>query len=153
MTPMGHYQKIRYRNKSVVSFRSNQLSRSSSMAKKSVLIVEDSPGFAELLKYVAEDEGLEAQIFPLEENLAGWVEQTQPSVICMDIALNRLNGFDFIHELKKHPKFKRIPIIVITGRDLSVKEITDLKVNNVTYFRKGRVDMHEIHQALKEAVK
>ncbi|TAK64830.1 MAG: response regulator [Bacteroidetes bacterium] len=122
------------------------------MDQTAVLIVEDSPGFAELLKYVAEDEGYKPVIFPLEEQLLDWVEKTQPSVICMDIALNRLNGFDFIHELKKHAKFKRIPIIVITGRDLSVKEITDLKVNEVNYLRKGRVDMHEIHLALKEAV-
>ncbi len=122
------------------------------MAKQTVLIVEDSPGFAELLKYVAEDEGYKPVLFPLEENLLKWVEKTSPSVICMDIALNRLNGFDFIHELKKHAKFKKIPIIVITGRDLTVKEITDLKFNEVNYLRKGRVDMHEINQALKEAL-
>ncbi len=122
------------------------------MGKQTVLIVEDSPGFAELLKYVAEDDGYKPVLFPLEENLIKWVEKTQPAVICMDIALNRLNGFDFIHELKKHAKFKKIPIIVITGRDLTVKEITDLKFNEVTYLRKGRVDMHEINQALKDAL-
>ncbi len=122
------------------------------MNQPTILIVEDSPGFAELLKYVVEDEGYKPILFPLEENFLEWVEKTHPSVICMDIALNRLNGFDFIHELKKHAKHKRIPVIVITGRDLSVKEITDLKVHEVMYLRKGRVDMHEIHEALKEAV-
>ena len=98
------------------------------MKEQTVLIVEDSPGFAELLRYVAEDEGFNPVLFPLEENLLEWVDKSQPAVICMDLALNRLNGFDFIHELKKHTKHKRIPIIVITGKDLSVKEITDLKV-------------------------
>jgi len=123
------------------------------MKEQTVLIVEDSPGFAELLRYVAEDEGFNPVLFPLEENLLEWVDKSQPAVICMDLALNRLNGFDFIHELKKHTKHKRIPIIVITGKDLSVKEITDLKVNDVMYLRKGRVDMHDIHEALKAATK
>ena len=122
------------------------------MKKKTVLIVEDSPGFSELMKYVVEDEGYKGVIFPLEESFVGWVEKEKPAAIIMDLALNRLSGFDLIHDLKNHPKHKSTYIIVITGRDLSVKDITDLKVLGIPYLRKGRVDMHEIHQAIRDAV-
>src|ERR1041385_600388 len=122
------------------------------MKKKTVLIVEDSPGFSELMKYVVEDEGFKGVLFPLEENFLTWVEKEKPSTIIMDLALNRLSGFDLIRELKDHPKHKSIPVIVITGRDLGVKDITELKVHGIPYLRKGRVDMHEIHQAIREAV-
>jgi DNA-binding response OmpR family regulator len=122
------------------------------MKKKTVLIVEDSPGFSELMKYVVEDEGFKGVLFPLEENFLTWVEKEKPSTIIMDLALNRLSGFDLIRELKDHPKHKSIPVIVITGRDLGVKDITELKVQGIPYLRKGRVDMHEIHQAIREAV-
>lgn len=120
--------------------------------KKTILIVEDSPGFSELMKYVVEDEGFRGVMFPLEENFMKWVEKEKPSAIIMDLALNRLSGFDLIHELKAHAKFKSIPIIVITGRDLSIKDITDLKMHDIPYLRKGRVDMHEIHQAIRDSV-
>jgi DNA-binding response OmpR family regulator len=123
------------------------------MKKKTVLIVEDSPGFSELMKFVVEDEGFKGVLFPLEEDFMRWVEKEKPSAIIMDLALNRMSGFDLIHELKAHAKHKSIPIIVITGRDLSVKDITDLKLMGVSYLRKGRVDMHEIHQAIKDALK
>jgi two-component system sensor histidine kinase and response regulator WspE len=120
--------------------------------KKTILIVEDSPGFSELMKFVVEDEGFKGVLFPLEEDFISWVTKENPSLILMDIALNRLNGFDLIHEIKKHAKLKEIPIIVITGRDLSVKDITDLKFHNISYLRKGRVDIQDIHKAIKDAV-
>jgi DNA-binding response OmpR family regulator len=70
----------------------------------------------------------------------------------MDLALNRLSGFDLIKELKAHAKHKTIPVIVITGRDLDVKDITELKMHGIPYLRKGRVDMHEIHQTIRAIV-
>jgi DNA-binding response OmpR family regulator len=120
--------------------------------KKSILIVEDSPGFSELMKYVVEDEGCTGVLFPLEENFLHWVEKEKPSAIIMDLALNRMSGFDLIRELKGNAKFKHIPVIVITGKDLNVHDIAELKLHEVAYLRKGRVDMHEIHQAIKDAV-
>ncbi len=122
------------------------------MKKKTVLIVEDSPGFSELMKYVVEDEGFRGVVFPLEESFISWVDKEKPSTIIMDLALNRLSGFDLIKELKENSKHKDIPVIVITGRDLGVKDITELKVQGIPYLRKGRVDMHEIHQAIRDAV-
>ena len=122
------------------------------MKKKTVLIVEDSPGFSELMKFVVEDEGYRGVLFPLEQNFIHWVDKEKPSAIIMDLALNRLSGFDLIRELKENPKHKNVPIIVITGRDLGVKDITELKVQGIPYLRKGRVDMHEIHQAIRDAV-
>ena len=122
------------------------------MKKKTVLIVEDSPGFSELMKFVVEDEGYNGVLFPLDQNFLHWVDKEKPSAIIMDLALNRLSGFDLIRELKAHTKHKHIPVIVITGRDLDVKDITELKMHSIPYLRKGRVDMHEIHQAIRNVV-
>lgn len=122
------------------------------MKKKTVLIVEDSPGFSELMKFVVEDEGYRGVVFPLEQDFLQWVDKEKPSTIIMDLALNRLSGFDLIRELKVHARHKNIPVIVITGRDLDVKDITELKMHGIPYLRKGRVDMHEIHQTIRDAV-
>ena len=122
------------------------------MKKKTVLIVEDSPGFSELMKFVVEDEGFKGVLFPLEQNFIQWVDKEKPTAIIMDLALNRLSGFDLIRELKANAKHKVIPVIVITGRDLDVKDITELKMHGIPYLRKGRVDMHEIHQAIRNVV-
>jgi DNA-binding response OmpR family regulator len=122
------------------------------MRKKTILIVEDSPGFSELMKFVVEDEGFKGVVFPLNEDFMHWVERERPAAILMDLALNRLSGFDFIRALKAHPKHKHVPVAVITGRDLDVHDITELKMHGIPYLRKGRVDMHEIHSAIRNLV-
>jgi DNA-binding response OmpR family regulator len=104
------------------------------------------------MKFVVEDEGFKGILFPLEENFLQWVDKEKPSAIIMDLALNRLSGFDLIRELKDHSKHKSVPVIVITGRDLDVKDIATLKMHGIPYLRKGRVDMHEIHQTIRNVV-
>ena len=104
------------------------------------------------MKFVVEDEGYKGVLFPLDQNFIQWVDKEKPSAIIMDLALNRLSGFDLIRELKQNAKHKDIPVIVITGRDLDVKDITELKMHSIPYLRKGRVDMHEIHQTIRNVV-
>jgi len=120
--------------------------------KRSVLIVEDSDDFSNLMKYLIEDMGFHGVQFPVdEEDIIGWAKEHKPAVILMDLALRRKGGMEFISELKEDTATKLIPILVISGRDLSSKEILELQMKDVRYLRKGRMDMHEIKQAIAEA--
>ena len=121
--------------------------------KHSVLIVEDSVDFSNLLKFIVEDEGYEGIQFPLtEDDIVGWAKQHKPSVILMDLALRRKGGMDFIEDLKNDPLTKKIPVIIITGRDLSTKEVLELQVRGVKYLRKGRVEVQEIKDEIRRSV-
>jgi len=118
-----------------------------------VLIVEDSKDFADLLKFVLEDDGFVGIQFPVEgQNIVEWAKQHKAAVILMDLALRHKNGREYIDDLKADTATKKIPIIVVTGRDLTHKEILELKVMDVKYMRKGRVEMDEIRQEVKAAV-
>jgi DNA-binding response OmpR family regulator len=118
-----------------------------------VLIVEDSPDFSNLLKFLVEDEGYEGIQFPLTEtDIVGWTKDNLPSVILMDLALRRKGGMEYIEELKADPATKDIPIIVITGRDLTTKEILELQVRDIKYLRKGRVEVQEIKDEIRRSI-
>src|SRR5262249_58076024 len=41
----------------------------------------------------------------------------QPRVIVMDLHMPRMDGWHALDELRKHPKTKDIPVIVLTGHD------------------------------------
>ena len=122
-------------------------------SKKSVLIVEDSLDFSNLLKFIVEDDGFEGIQFPVQqEDILSAVKAQHPSVILMDLALRRKGGMEYINDLKNDPATKHIPIIIITGRDLGQREILDLQMKGVKYLRKGRVEMHEIRREIRTAV-
>lgn len=122
-------------------------------SKKSVLIVEDSLDFSNLLKFIVEDDGFEGIQFPVQqEDILSAVKAQHPSVILMDLALRRKGGIEYINDLKGDPATKDIPIIIITGRDLGQRDILDLQIKGVKYLRKGRVEMHEIRREIRTAV-
>jgi DNA-binding response OmpR family regulator len=121
--------------------------------KRSVLIIEDSPDFSNLLKFVVEDEGLEGIQFPVTElDVVSWAKQHNPILILTDLALRKKSGLEFIRDLKADPETKKIPIAIISGRDLAHREVLELEVQGIKYFRKGRVDMNEIREEIRRYV-
>ncbi len=121
-------------------------------AKKSVLIVEDSIDFSNLLKFIVEDDGFEGIQFPVQqEDIISAVKEHHPACILMDLALRRKGGIDYINDLKGDPATKDVPIIIISGRELGQKDIIDLQMKGVRYLRKGRVEMHEIRREIRTA--
>jgi CheY-like chemotaxis protein len=118
-----------------------------------VLIVEDSPDFSNLLKFIVEDEGHHGIQFPLtQDDIVEWAREQKPSVILMDLALRRKGGLEYIQELKSDPDTKRIPVIIISGRDLTQKEVQELQKQGVKYLRKGRVEVQEIKDEIRKAI-
>lgn len=121
--------------------------------KPCVLIVEDSPDFSNLLKFIVEDEGVEGVQFPVTEmDILSWVRDRKPVLIITDLALRRKSGLEYIKDLKEDQSARKIPIVIITGRDLTHREIVELEVQGVKYFRKGRVDMSDIRNEVRRSL-
>ena len=120
--------------------------------RKPILIVEDSIDFSNLMKFIIEDDGFEGIQFPVDgTDVVDWAKQHKPVAILMDLALRRKGGLQFVEELKADPETKNIPIIIITGRELSNKEIFDLSMRGVKYLWKGRVEMEELKREIRES--
>ncbi len=121
-------------------------------SKRSILIVEDSLDFSNLMKFIIEDMGFDGIQFPPDsEDVVDWAKKYKPVTILMDLALRRKAGMQFIELLKEDPATRNIPIIVITGRELGPREIAELQMKNIKYLRKGRVEMEEIKKEIKSS--
>ena len=125
---------------------------SRNISSKNILIVEDSQDFSNLLKFIVEDDGFVGIQFPLDNtNIVEWAKEHKPAVVLMDLTLRRKPGMDFIEELKADKEAKRIPIIIITGRELSPREIVGFQMRDIGYLRKGRVELDEIRAEIRKA--
>jgi DNA-binding response OmpR family regulator len=121
--------------------------------RHAVLIIEDSLDFSNLLKFVIEDEGLEGVQFPITEtDVVRWAKDCHPILILTDLALRRKDGMEYIRDLKADPSTKKIPIAIISGKELPHREVLELQVQGVKYFRKGRADMNEIREEIRKAI-
>lgn len=43
--------------------------------------------------------------------------ETPPAVILLDVNMPRMNGHEVLHELKTHPVYRRIPVVMLTTSD------------------------------------
>ena len=88
----------------------------SSALKPLVLIVEDEPGLAEMLKYNLEKDGFRATVATNGEEALMMSEEQTPHLVLLDWMLPHLSGLEVCRQLRRHPKSKDVPIIMLTAR-------------------------------------
>ena len=50
------------------------------------------------------------------------LETEQPDLILLDLMMPEMDGFEFISELRQRPKWRAIPVIVLTAKDLTQED-------------------------------
>jgi len=83
------------------------------MAK--ILLVEDDAVLVEMYQAKFELEGHEIRVATNGEECLKVVESYVPDLILLDILMPKLNGFHVLKELKKRPKLRQVPVILLTN--------------------------------------
>ena len=98
---------------------------SASPAWRRVLVVEDDPQLREIYRIALRAAGHVVVAVEDGTDALRQIEQAVPALVVLDLALPRLGGHDVYRELKARPDTRDIPIVVVTGTDLSEAEATD----------------------------
>jgi CheY-like chemotaxis protein len=85
------------------------------MARKLVLVVEDNPLNAKLLRDVLAFRGYEVAESATAEDGLEVARARRPALILMDIELPGMDGISALRELKKDPTTHAIPVIAVTA--------------------------------------
>lgn len=106
------------------------------MAKRKVVVIDDSPTVRKLAEVVLAEEGY--KVYTAEDGEEGLklAEEVLPSVILVDFIMPRMNGYQFCKMVRNNEILKNVPVILITakGEDVGVK-FTE-KFGVVDYFIK-----------------
>jgi DNA-binding response OmpR family regulator len=81
-----------------------------------VLVVEDEPDVAELIRFNLHKEGYEVTVLGNGGDAIRHAREGQPDVVLLDIMVPQLNGWEVCRRLKQDPDTRRIPVIMVTGR-------------------------------------
>jgi PAS domain S-box-containing protein len=83
-----------------------------------VLIVEDDPGFAGLVRRTLESAGATVEVTEHGREALRLAREQLPDVIMLDIGLaNEIDGWHVLHELRCDPQTRSLPVIIMTARD------------------------------------
>ncbi len=80
-----------------------------------VLVVEDNPRDAQLLKCYLEDSGHEVMIAANGHAALEAMSKTRPDIITLDMRMPGMTGLAFLNEKARHSEFANIPVVIVSG--------------------------------------
>ncbi len=83
------------------------------MTEKRLLVVDDEPGFGELVREIAEESGYQVGVTLNARDFKRAYEDLDPTVVVLDIVMPETDGIELIHWLAD--KNSRAKLIVVTG--------------------------------------
>ncbi len=103
--------------------------------KKKVLVVDDEKSICLLLEnflsqdydVVSMDDGLEA---------LNWLEENLPDLIISDIQMTKMDGYEFLTNVRQRGFTKHTPIIMLSGKSESKERIKCYKLGAQDYLTK-----------------
>jgi DNA-binding response OmpR family regulator len=81
-----------------------------------VLLVEDEPDVAELVRLNLVREGYEVVVAGNGKDALSRAREAQPDVILLDVILPGMDGWDVCRQLRQDPGARTIPVIMVTAR-------------------------------------
>jgi len=84
-------------------------------SRKKILIVDDEEDIRTYLSTLLGDEGFETLLAKDGEEAWKQVGANSPDLITLDISMPEKSGIKFYREMKADDRWKKIPIIIVTG--------------------------------------
>jgi signal transduction histidine kinase/CheY-like chemotaxis protein len=109
-----------------------------------VLILDDHDETRALLRRNVENAGFRA--VEATDGLEGLerLNEVEPAIILLDLMMPRMNGFEFLEALRGQARWRSIPVIVITSKDLSQEEWRKLNQVAQKVLQKGSYSLGEL---------
>ncbi len=120
---------------------------------RDVLVIDDDPDDLRLIeKYLGETRKYEPIL--AEGGLAGWdqIVSHPPEAVILDLFMPEMDGFEIINAMQKYNNLKDIPVIIISGGDISVTQQEKLSKLNHHLLQKGSLDSKELLEALENSL-
>jgi CheY-like chemotaxis protein len=87
-------------------------------APRRVLVVEDNRQNLELVQFLLEEAGMEVRSAADVKQARAELERELPDLVLMDMQLPGVAGLELVAELRRHPRFRALPIVALTAHAL-----------------------------------
>ena len=80
-----------------------------------ILLVEDDPHVSRLVAAQLEAEGFAVTVNATGGGFLEQLEEFEPRLVILDLMLPLAHGFELLRGLRQHPRFGRLPVLVLTA--------------------------------------
>lgn len=118
--------------------------------EQSILLVEDDEGARDLLRRMLESQGWKVHEAANGRLALERMKQVAPHLVVLDLMMPEMDGFDFVTEFRKHDEWKKIPVVVVTAKEITSEDRSRLNGYVQNVFRKGAFEREELLAGIRE---
>jgi DNA-binding response OmpR family regulator len=104
--------------------------------KLKILIIDDEPLIREVVKLALDHADFDAVALESPKLAMTVIKQSKPDLVLMDLYMPELNGLDLVRALQADAATKRIPVIVMTGSNETIDNISAIQAGAFEYVAK-----------------
>lgn len=110
----------------------------------SIMIVDDESITMDVVQTYLEEFGYK-KFIQLEDSREAIrvLEETAPDILLLDLVMPEVSGFDILQSVRRHPKFKFLPVIILTASSDSESKLRALDLGATDFLAKP-VDQSEL---------
>ena len=118
-----------------------------------VLVVDDEHGVRELLTTALRHAGFNARSAPSGETALKMAGQHPPRAVLCDLMMpNGMSGFEFIARFRSDPETAHIPVLVVTGKDITPDDRRLISGEIADVIRKGELLLSDVESRLRQTL-
>ncbi len=121
---------------------------------REVLVIDDDADDLRLMGKILSDDGRYRPVLA-EGGKNGWasISTNPPHAIILDLFMADLDGFTILERLRETEKYRQIPVLVVTGGDLSTEQQEQLTTFGQRLIQKGSFNENEFLSTLENVLK
>lgn len=121
------------------------------MTGKRITVIDDEPAMVEMLSAFLRMKGFDVQgAYSAREGLAV-MERTRPAALLLDLMMPEVDGIQFCQQLRAHPDFHDLPIIIVSARN-DVRSKAEAEAAGATLYLTKPVRFPELIAALSDVL-
>jgi CheY-like chemotaxis protein/signal transduction histidine kinase len=115
-----------------------------------VIVADDDPGTREIVCRQLRHAGLSTTQASDGEEVLALVRERQPSLLILDLMLPHMDGFDTLRHIREEGS--TVPVIVLTGKELTAPEEEMLRDGLARVVTKGGLALEQVVQEAKRLI-
>jgi signal transduction histidine kinase/CheY-like chemotaxis protein len=119
---------------------------------KKVLVVDNEQDTIELIGNVLRETGYQIEVAYNSKDAVKTIKDFVPDLIVLNLTMPEVSGFDVIEYLKTEEGVKDIPLIIITRKDLTEKDIDELNGRIQGILNKGVLAKEDLLKEIKDTI-
>jgi PAS domain S-box-containing protein len=127
-------------------FRTLSHALRSRSATTRVLIVEDDPELSFLLDSMLRHNQIETRVARSGREAIQLLPEFRPDLVVLDVVFPLGDGFSVVQWMRQSEKFRDLPVMVYSGRELSSEERARLTVGRTQFFTKAATAPNDFEQ-------